>query len=90
MADQKKQAKISEKLMEASRISYFEAILILISVAFGVGYISVMQTKGSTIYFYMIGINFICGALSCYMLNEVKKAQNNKLGSYHEIAYYYT
>ena len=78
------------KKTEAGRISFTEAVLILISIAFGVSYISVLSSfNGNSLMFYMLLYNFIFGVVSCYMLTQAKRAHFNKLGSYHEIVYYY-
>lgn len=35
-------------------------------------------------------INFVVGIISVVMLSKVKKAYQNKMGSYQELAYYFT
>jgi hypothetical protein len=82
---------IAEETAEAERISKLEAVCILISIAFGVGYINVVQNNHTDPNYlpYELLINFMFGIISCYMLSEAKKAHSNKLGSYHEIAFYY-
>ena len=67
---QRKEIKVNPmwKKTEAQRISFSEAVLILISIAFGVSYISVMENNGNPLMFIMLFYNFIFGIVSCYML----------------------
>ena len=55
---------------EASRISKFESICILFSIAFGVGYIDVVKNdhEENNILIYVLGMEFMFGMFSCYML----------------------
>lgn len=84
---------IDPQVSQAAWLSYAEAIAILFSVGFGIGYISIAKDLFSDLtpmsyilplLFYM-GIGFIC----IYFLSDVKKEHKNKMGSYQEIAYYY-
>ena len=94
---------IAEETAEAERISKLEAVCILISIAFdyfrrwlhqrGVSHVvhHIVQNNHTDPNYlpYELLINFMFGIISCYMLSEAKKAHSNKLGSYHEIAFYY-
>lgn len=83
--------RISTTFNEAEKLTYSQAVLILLSIAVGIGYVDVLKssTKDSGM---LIGIQLYClitGLLSCYMLSQVKEAHQNKLGSYQEFAFYY-
>ena len=81
---------ISKDLYEAKKLTSKEGIMILFSIAFGVGYISVLRIETSDALFLMMTYNFIFGIISCYMLSKAKQMHSNKMGSYPEIVYYYT
>lgn len=83
---------ISRDLGEAERIGYLEAIFVLISIAFGVGYIDVFRADNVGFQTFPVVIQFInlvIGLVSVYMLSSAKQVHLNKLGSYQEIACYY-
>ena len=85
--------KISPSLQEAGRISYLDAMLILLSVAFGVGYLDLFdEVQNESIQIYPIVlqlVNLVVSTTACFMLCKVKEAHYNKMGSYQEISYYY-
>lgn len=57
--------------------------MILISVAFGVGYISVFNTiKDNDRLIGAEWFNLVLGIISCYMLCDVKQIKDNQMGSY--------
>ena len=63
--------KMPLSLEEADRISYTDALFILISIAFGVGYVDVISSgveNKKSIYYTQIA-NFFVGCLSCYILS---------------------
>ena len=62
---------IANDFGETRRISYTEAIVILFSVAFGIGWSSFKFDVSQPIFFILF--NFILGIISCYILSEVKK-----------------
>ena len=63
--------KYADELGEARRISFREAVFILISVAFGVGYVDVMSNLDgtSTALIFSVVLNLVCGLTSVIMLN---------------------
>ena len=76
--------RISDELAEGKRLSYTESIFILISVAFGVGYVDVFSSNQNN-YTSSLGASFtnlLIGIISVYMLADIKANHKNKLGSY--------
>lgn len=82
---------ISTSFDEAERITFAEAVRILLSVAFGVGYIDILSQNlvGGSLQIMAQFFCLVTGVISLYMLSTVKQAKQNKMGSYQEIAYYY-
>ena len=62
---------IANDFGETRRISYTEAIVILFSIAFGLGWSSFKFDVRYPQYFIIF--NFFLGIISCYVLAEVKK-----------------
>ena len=62
---------IANDFGETRRISYTEAIVILFSIAFGLGWSSFKFDVRYPQYFIIF--NFFLGIISCYVLAEAKK-----------------
>ena len=78
---------LDEKMEEVSeQISYWDSIFILVSVAFGLGYIDMLSTGDILHPFVPLLIfllNFIVGFVSTYFLATVKNnLAFNRMGSY--------
>lgn len=82
---------ISHSFQEADRISFAEAVRILLSVAFGVGYIDILSQNlvAGSIQIMAQFFYLVTGVISLYMLSTVRQAKQDKMGSYQELAYYY-
>ena len=79
---------------EARRLTPTEAFLILISVAVGIGYVQVSSFYIRDPWFYIYPtltciFNLLFGYLSVYLLLDAK-ALKEQLGSFQELAYYFT
>lgn len=82
---------ISPYTQEAERINYCDALCILISIAFGVGYLGVFSIEDEKYTpIILLFINLVVGILSVLMLSKVRKEYSNKMGSYQELAYYFS
>ena len=83
---------ISRYINEADRISYGEAVSILLSIGFGVSYMDIFALLDYNVDCTIIGLtlNLVIGIAAVCMLYDVKQEHKNKLGSYQEIAYYFT
>ena len=79
----------------ASRISPCEALLILLAVALGIGYLETSGFYMEHPIFFLYPIitavmNTVFGLISVHMLIEVYRFTEGRLGSLQEIAYYFT
>lgn len=77
---------------EANRISYGEAISILLSIGLGVSYMEIFSNLDYNVNCTIgaLTLNLGIGLIAVYMLYDVKEEHKNKLGSYQELAYYFT
>jgi len=67
---------ISPVIHEAERISYKDAIFILLSVSFGIGYLDIFNKNDMTFNYYPLilqSFNLIIGITTCFMLSKVKR-----------------
>lgn len=79
----------------ASRITANEALLILLAVALGVGYLETSGFYMEYPIFFLFPINatianIVFGLISVHMLIEVYRFTEGRLGSLQEVAYYFT
>ena len=92
MAKKPKKLNIRAEINQEEAVKFKEAILILLSVAFGIGYVDVHQLYLTDMYF-LIGLQLFfvsTGLIAVYLINDVKSEFEDHLGSYQELFYYFT
>ena len=79
---------------EGNRLTFYQALCILLSVGVGVGYVQLgnFYITNPSFYWYPVVtciVTLLFSLLSVYLLLDAYKLQN-KLGSFQEMAYYFT